>query len=315
MLDGLGQHLEDLLERAASRATSRTRIRTVARPARSSSRRAIAIALVRHDRRRARGRPGSRARGRARRAARRAARELSSPSAAAASSSSSTAPWSAIPGASRRPRSRSPPARAARRRRARGRSPPPSANASSASSALPARWLAVPSSSRTSAALRRGVDSELERGAQPRRRLVEGERGGGRPRGADVVSTPRCGAAERRGGGEVVREVGERAARAVLGALERLADAQVKLRAPHRREPVVERPPHELVREAVGEPARRELLDHPAADRLVEAPRAARAPSSRRRARTIVELELRARGGRELEQVGGRRAPGARAAG
>ena len=51
----------------------------------------------------------------------------------------------------------------------------------------------------------------------------------------EVVLDPALGSAERRGGGEVVREVGERAARTPLGALERLADAQVELGPPQRR--------------------------------------------------------------------------------
>ena len=47
-----------------------------------------------------------------------------------------------------------------------------------------------------------------------------------------LYSTPRSGSAERRGGGEVVREVGERAGRALVVALERLADGEVQLRPP-----------------------------------------------------------------------------------
>ena len=56
----------------------------------------------------------------------------------------------------------------------------------------------------------------------------------------------------------------------VGGALEGLADAEMELRPPQLREPVVERPPHDLVGEAAGQPLRGELLDHPAAHRLLE---------------------------------------------
>ena len=52
---------------------------------------------------------------------------------------------------------------------------------------------------------------------------------------ADVVLDAALGFVQGRGGGEVVREVGQGAARATLGALERLAHAQVHLRAPQRR--------------------------------------------------------------------------------
>ena len=72
-------------------------------------------------------------------------------------------------------------------------------------------------------ALARVVDPQVERGAQPRRRLVEGQPGGRRPGGEQVVLDRPLGPAERGGGGEVVGEVGERPARAAVGPLERLA--------------------------------------------------------------------------------------------
>src|SRR5439155_3078638 len=99
------------------------------------------------------------------------------------------------------------------------------------------------------------VDSELQRGAQPRRRLVEGQRGDGRPSREHVVLDCTLGATEGRGGGEVMREIGERPAGARLGGLERLSHPKMKLRSPYPREPVVERPPDELVREAPGQAA------------------------------------------------------------
>ena len=187
-------------------------------------------------------------------------------------------------------------------------------NASSASSALPPRWLAIPSSSSTSARAARALDPQLERGAQPRRRLVERERGDRRPRGEHVVVDAALGAAERRRGGEMVCEVGESAAGAPVGALERLADAQVQLRPAHPGQPVVQRATHQLVREPVRQRARRQLLDHPAVDRLVEAGeelgvRDAQPRGGRRRARTPRRRWPPARAGRWS------RAPAAKAAG
>jgi hypothetical protein len=114
------------------------------------------------------------------------------------------------------------------------------------------------------------LDPELQRGPQPRRGLVESERGGGRPRREDVVLDAASGSAERRGRGEVVGEIGERTARTALGAFKGLTDAQMELRPAHSGEPVVQGPANKLVRESVGQPTRRELLDHPAADGLVE---------------------------------------------
>ena len=100
-------------------------------------------------------------------------------------------------------------------------------NASSASTAFPPRWLACPSSRKDLLPLLGAVDPQRERGAQPRRRLVEGERRGGRPGGAHVVLDGAPGSTEGRRGGEVMREVRERSPRASLGALEGLPHAQV----------------------------------------------------------------------------------------
>ena len=88
-----------------------------------------------------------------------------------------------------------------------------------------------------------------------RRSLVEGKRCGGGVRGAQVVLDPARGAAERRRLGEVVREIDEHAARVILGALEGLANAKVKLRPPDGGESVIERPANELVGEPVAKPA------------------------------------------------------------
>ena len=86
-----------------------------------------------------------------------------------------------------------------------------------------------------SRALRGLVDAELERGPQPLGRLVERERRGRRARSEQVVVDGAPRRAERRGGGEVVGEVGERAAGAAPRRLERLADAQVQLGPPRAR--------------------------------------------------------------------------------
>ncbi len=152
-------------------------------------------------------------------------------------------------------------------------------------------------------ALARVLDLQLERRAQPRRRLVERERGGGRAPRADVVVDRALHAAERSGRGEVVREVGERAGRALVVALERLADGEVQLRAAQAGEPVVERAAHELVREPVGQlRLGRDLLDHPAARGLLD-----RGVQLGLReaggAADDVQLELGPGGGRELQQV------------
>ena len=79
--------------------------------------------------------------------------------------------------------------------------------------------------------LGRVLDPQLERRVEPVGGLVEGERGAGRPPGPDVVFDPAVSPAERRRRGEVVREIRQSAAGTTLGALERLADAQVKLGA------------------------------------------------------------------------------------
>ena len=149
-------------------------------------------------------------------------------------------------------------------------------------------------------ALGRLGDAELEGDAQPFGRGVEVEAVARRPGRAHVVLDAALDSAERRGRGEVVREVGD-GARA--RALERLADAQVQLGAPDRRQAVVERAADELVREPVGQPARRKLLDHAARDRLVQ--RGQQLGVGHRAQH--VELELGARRRRQLQQVGGRR--------
>ena len=179
-------------------------------------------------------------------------------------------------------------------------------NASSASRSLPPRWLAVPSSRYTSA---RSAGLSIRSSSAVRKRAAASSKASASvaARAASrLYSMPRAGSAERRGGGEVVREVGEVAPRAPVGALEGLADAQVELRPAHAREPVVERPAHELVREAVGQRARRELLDHPAANGLVEHGEQLGLGEAGGAA-DDVERELGSGGGGELQEVGGAR--------
>ena len=149
-------------------------------------------------------------------------------------------------------------------------------------------------------------DPELQRGAQPHRRLVERDRGGGCPGGLDVVFDAALRVVQGRGGGEVMRQVRQGPARPTLGALERLSHAQVHLGAPHPGEPVVERAAHELVREPVGEPAGGQLLDHAAADGLVEGGEEVGLAQARGLP-DDVEPELRAGGGGQLQKVGRRR--------
>jgi hypothetical protein len=154
-------------------------------------------------------------------------------------------------------------------------------------------------------ALGGAVDLQLQRGAQPRRRLVVGDRVGGGPRGPHVVLHGALRRADRCGRREVVREVRERAARPLLGALEGLGDAQVELGAAQPGEAVVERAAHELMREPVAQPVRRKLTDHAAADRLVEGGEQVGLAQAGSPAHDV-EAELRPGGGRELQEVRGR---------
>ena len=104
----------------------------------------------------------------------------------------------------------------------------------------------------------------------------------------------------------MVREVRKCAVGARAGALEGFPNAQMELGPPQPREPVVERPSHDLVGEAAGQPLRGELLDHPAAHRLLEdgeqlgLGETGGAPDR-------LQLELRPGDGSKLEQVGGPR--------
>ena len=172
--------------------------------------------------------------------------------------------------------------------------------ASSASSALARAVAGGAELEKHLGALGQLLDAQLERGLQPVGRLVEGERGAGRPPGPDVVFDPAGSPAERRRRGEVVCEVRQSAAGTTLGALERLTDAQVQLGASQPAGPVVERAPNELVREPIGQRAGGELLDHSAATSLVEGREElglaqAGCPADR------VELEFRPRRRCELE--------------
>ena len=150
------------------------------------------------------------------------------------------------------------------------------------------------------------VRAELERGAQPRRGFVEGQRG---PRGArslEVVRDRAVRRAERCRGREVVGEVGERTAGAGAPRLERLADAEVELGTARPGEPVVERPAHELVGEAPPAPMAGDLVDHAAGVGLFERLEqlGVAEPGG---AADDVEVDLGPCGGGELEQVGGAR--------
>ena len=149
----------------------------------------------------------------------------------------------------------------------------------------------------------RGLDPELERRAKPRRRLVERECRARSARRGEVVLDCALGRPEGRRGREMVREVREDPAGALARAFERLADAQVELGAPRASETVVQRLAHQLVVEAIDEPARRQLLDHPAADALVEG-RQELGVLETCGSEDDVELELRPDGRRQLEQVG-----------
>ena len=139
--------------------------------------------------------------------------ESSSPSAVAASSSSSTAPRSMMPGRQQAFSKPTQHGREARRPPAHARAPPRPRTPSSAASAVPARWLAAPSSSCTRPALRRVVDPELEGGreAAERQRRTPA-RTGRRVRPGRCSRSPARG--RRPGGGrEVVGEIGEHAPR------------------------------------------------------------------------------------------------------
>jgi hypothetical protein len=151
-------------------------------------------------------------------------------------------------------------------------------------------------------ALRRIGDPELERDRQALGRLVERQRARRGAGGEDVVGDAPSGAGERRGRREVVRELCRPGG---PGRLQRLADAQVQLRAAHGGQPVIQCAPHQLVREAVGQPHRGELLDHAAVDGLVERAEDVRLAGAGRA--QDAEAELRARDRGELEQIAGRR--------
>ena len=155
----------------------------------------------------------------------------------------------------------------------------------------------MPSSSCVSATRRGSVMPSRERRREAGLGLVVGQRRERLAAGEQRVLHRALGPVDRRGGGEVVGEIGD--PRPVAGvALERLAHAQVQLGAPQPRHAVVERPAHELVGELVGELPRRDLLDHPVRDRLLQ--RRAGAADDR-------QIELVPGDGGELEHVDGRR--------
>ena len=132
--------------------------------------------------------------------------------------------------------------------------------------------------------------------------LVVGQRRDGIAAGEQRVLHRALGPVDRRGGGEVVGEIGD--PRPVAGvALERLAHAQVQLGAPQPRHAVVERPAHELVGELEGELPRR------APPRSSRARSPAPAPGRRGRRstdRTRARRPPRARGRRSSPCPGGR---------
>ena len=152
-------------------------------------------------------------------------------------------------------------------------------------------------------ALGLALDPDLDCRAQPHRGIVEGKRGARRSRRTQVVVDRPLGPAERGGRAEVMGEVRERAVGARGGALQGLPDAEVQLGPPQPREPVVKRPSHDLVGEAVGQPLARGA---PRSCRCPSPPRARRAARARqgpRRggpapARTPARPRQRARAGR-----------------
>ena len=122
------------------------------------------------------------------------------------------------------------------------------------------------------AALARIADAELERCPKPIRRLLERERTGVRLCGEQVVCDRLLGAADG-GSGRVV--MGERrehggGCRPPTTLLQRLGDAQVRLGLARGREPILDRPPDELVLEAVGQTAARLLDEQAASDAFVD---------------------------------------------
>ena len=116
-------------------------------------------------------------------------------------------------------------------------------------------------------ALARVGDPELERAREPRGRLVEAAAAIAASRGAEVVVDRALDAGDRGGEREVVGELGQDAGRiGRVDALERLADAEVKLGSADPDDPVVDGAAHELVREAAGRRRLRQLLDDPGPD-------------------------------------------------
>ena len=217
--------------------------------------------------------------------------------------------------ASMRPRSRSRPGRAAARCPAPARSPLPTLNASRASSAFPPRWRALPELERTQPLARAGPRSPSSSAIPSRSAASSKASAAVAARAAPhVVLHGAPGVPEGSGGGEVVREIGERAAGACAGALERFADAEMELRPPHARQPVVQRPSHELVCESACQrgagvssimPLR--MASSSAATQLGFPEPGCAADD--------VELELGSRRGGELEEIGGSRREARRAAG
>ena len=78
--------------------------------------------------------------------------------------------------------------------------------------------------------------------------------------------------------------------------------AEMQRRPPGTGQPVVERPAHELMREPIRQPVRRQLLDEAVVDSLVEGRKELDFRAVRPAAHEV-ELELRASRGRELKQV------------
>ena len=286
---GLGEHVEDLLDR-----------RDPARPvgAHQDGGQSGAVAqLVAPSRSRSRGRPhhvrarpGSRARAPARRAARLAA---SSPRRRARPRPPPAArqrPGRPCPVASTPPRSRSPRAPAAARRPARGRSPPPHENASSASTALPPRWLALPRSRKSSA---RSAGLSMPSSSAVRRRAAASSKASAAVAARAAARCTRLPARRRRRARP--RQSGARGRRA-RGRSEtrrppvpRRPEGEAPRAAPT--EPVVQRAPHELVGEVPGQARRRRSPRSSRCGPPRRAPREARVPrrrrhGGRRRART-----------------------------
>ena len=155
--------------------------------------------------------------------------------------------------------------------------------------------------------LRGTLDAQRERGPKVGDRLFERERRHGRTRRSQAVEDRSLRVAKRRPCGEMVRDVREPPARDCAEALlEGGPDLKMQLGTTQGAQPIVERPPHQLVREAVPERSGRDLLDHSAAHRFVESLEQASLVEPGR-APHHIEPEFGPGDSSYLENLGGRR--------